>query len=510
MAGNLLLAFDNPDALYLIRRYADECGFQTLAAKASAEICTAAQKVNPQAIILEVQDGPAGLTVLRALKAEESTRHIPVIVCCDRDNDLAGCSDVAASLCQPVLYSDFMDALCRAGILPGAANQLSEQQGTHVIRSGPAASQHEATKVRWSSQMADAVMARSPFLSEDWRYESGVMLSALWHLWLRSKDARYFDFIKANIDAFVTPDGCIRTYCIEEYNLDQINEGKLLFPLYANTGDDRYKKAAYLLREQLQKHPRTSENGFWHKLIYPHQMWLDGIYMAGPFYADFARVFDEPAAYHDVTHQIFLIDEHTRDDKTGLLYHGWDESKSQIWADPVTGCSPNFWGRAIGWYVMALVDVLDILPRDHPQRRKVIAILQKTVSALAAVQDPSTGTWYQVLDQGGRQGNYLEASASCMFVYAITRGIRKGHIDKKYLEIARKGYAGILAEFVTVDAQGQPHLNGICSVAGLDQNRDGSFEYYISEKVVADDYKGVGPFIMASIEIEHLANGLAR
>lgn len=352
--------------------------------------------------------------------------------------------------------------------------------------------------------MADAVMARSPLLSEDWRYESGVMLTAFWHLWLKTRDGRYFDFIKDNIDAFVMPDGDIRTYCIEEYNLDQINEGKLLFPLYAKTGDERYKKAAYLLREQLQKHPRTSDNGFWHKLIYPHQMWLDGVYMAGPFYADFARVFDEPAAYSDVTHQISLIDEHTRDSETGLLYHGWDESKRQVWADPVTGCSPNFWGRAIGWYIMALVDVLDILPGDHPQRRKVIAILQKTVSALAAVQDPSTDTWYQVLDQGERQGNYLEASASCMFVYAILKGIREGYIDKKYLEMARKGYAGILAEFITVDDRGQPHVNGICSVAGLDQNRDGSFEYYISEKVVTDDYKGVGPFIMASIELEHL------
>lgn len=506
MAGNLLLAFHNPDALYLIRRYADECGFETQAARANEDICTAAQKAQVQAIILEAQDGPTGLTVLRALKAEDNTRYIPVIVYCDRDNDLASCSDVAASLCQPVLYRDFTAALAQAGILPGAidaSNKHNGHQGTHVMRSEPA-SQLDATRVEWSSRMADAVMARSPLLAEDWRYESGVMLTAFWRLWLKTGDNKYLDFIKNNIDAFVTPEGDIRTYCVEEYNLDQINEGKLLFSLYANMGDARYKKAAYLLREQLEKHPRTSEKGFWHKLIYPHQMWLDGIYMAGPFYTEFGRAFNEPAAYDDVTHQIVLIDGHTRDSKTGLLYHGWDESKSQVWADPVTGCSPNFWGRAIGWYVMALVDVLDILPGDHPQRSQIIDILQKTVCALAAVQDPSTGTWYQVLDQGGRQGNYLEASASCMFVYAIARGVWQGYIDKKHLEMARKGYAGILAEFISVDDQDQPHVNGICSVAGLDQRRNGTFEYYISEKVVTDDNKGVGPFIMASIEMERV------
>lgn len=509
MAGNLLLAIDNPDVLYLLRRYAAECGFDTLAAGASEEACRLAETAKPEAIVLEVQDGPASLTVLRALKAASSTRDIPVIVYCGQDNDLVGLPDAVSSLCQPVLYRDFTAALGTAGILPHptpALNQNSTQQGT-VLLSSESASQQGLTREGqpgWSRRMADAVMSRLPLLSDEWRYEPGVILTALRYLWLKTHDARYFDYIKANIDAFVEPDGSIRTYCIEEFNLDQINEGKLLCFLYEQTGDEKYKKAAYLLREQLRRHPRTSENGFWHKQIYPHQMWLDGIYMACPFYAEFGRIFDEPAAYDDVTHQICLIEEHTRDHKTGLLYHAWDESKSQVWADPQTGRSPHFWGRAVGWYLMALVDVLDILPEDHPHRGRVLSILEQTVPALSAVQDPSTGVWYQILDQGERQSNYLEASASCMFVYAIARGVRRGYIDQKYLEIARKGYAGILSEFIRLDEQGQPHVHEICSVAGLDQRRNGSFEYYIGEEVVADDYKGVGPFIMASIEIEHL------
>jgi unsaturated rhamnogalacturonyl hydrolase len=279
-----------------------------------------------------------------------------------------------------------------------------------------------------------------------------------------------------------------------------------LFFLYATTGDERYKKAAFHLREQLQTHPRTSQGGFWHKQIYPHQMWLDGIYMACPFYAEFAKQFDEPEGFDDVAHQVMLIEKHTRDPKTGLLYHGWDESKSQKWADPETGCSPCFWGRAVGWYAMAIPDVLDHLPEDHPQRERLTTIFETTVAAVAGVQDASSGAWYQVLDQGDRPGNYLEASASCMFVYAIAKGVRKGLLGEEYIAVARRGYEGILRQFVTVDEQGLVNLDGICAVAGLGGSpyRDGSFEYYVGEKVIANEYKGVGPFIMASIEMENM------
>lgn len=357
----------------------------------------------------------------------------------------------------------------------------------------------------WSVRMADSVIKRHLLLSKKWSYTTGVVLSAIKQVWLKTGERKYYNYIKNNVDEFVTPDGDIQTYRIEKYNLDKINEGKLLFLLYDQTGDERYKKAAQLLRKQLQLQPRTSEGGFWHKQKYPHQMWLDGIYMASPFYAEFAKTFDEPEGFDDVVHQITLIESHTRDPQTGLLYHGWDESKSQRWADPATGCSPNFWGRAVGWYVMAIADVLDFLPEDHAGRDRLITILDDTASALTAVQDGPTGLWYQVLDQGDKAGNYLEASASCMFVYALAKGVNKGYIGENYWDVAERGYQGILEHFVETDEQDLVNLNRICGGAGLggDPYRDGSFEYYIGEEIVTNDYKGVGPFIMASIEIEN-------
>jgi len=356
----------------------------------------------------------------------------------------------------------------------------------------------------WSVQMVDSVLKRQPLLADKWRYEAGVVLSAIHQVWLKTQEQKYYDYIKSNIDQFIGPDGDIQTYRLEEYNLDQINEGKLLFVLYNQTGDERYRQAAYLLRKQLQTHPRTAEGGFWHKQIYPHQMWLDGLYMAAPFLAEFAQTFGEPEGFDEVVRQFTLIERHTRDPQTGLLYHGWDESKRQRWANPETGCSSCFWGRAVGWYMMAIVDVLDFLPQNHTGRESLLTIFERTASALAAVQDKATGLWYQVLDQGGRAGNYLEASASSMFVYALAKGIRQGYLDEKYQAVATQGYQGILERFVEIDAQGLVNLNGICAVAGLggEPYRDGSFEYYISEEIATNDYKGVGPFIMASVEME--------
>jgi unsaturated rhamnogalacturonyl hydrolase len=360
----------------------------------------------------------------------------------------------------------------------------------------------------WSVRMADSIMRRSSLLSRRWHYEPAVALLALQQVWAKTGEQRIFCFIRRNIDEFVRPDGTIRTYRLEDYNLDQINEGKLLFFLYEATGDERYKRAAFVLREQLRSHPRTREGGFWHKRIYRHQMWLDGIYMAAPFCAEFARRFDEQEWFADPAHQILLIERHTRDPRTGLLFHAWDESRSQKWADPSTGCSPSFWGRAVGWYAMAVPDVLDHLPEDHSQRAGLVAAFRETVDALLRVQDPTSGVWYQVLDQGGRPGNYLESSASCMFVYAIAKGVRMGTLGEEYLAAARRGYEGILREFVTVDRQGFVNLGGICAVAGLGGTpyRDGSYEYYVSERQIANEYKGVGPFVVASLEIEKVAD----
>ncbi len=357
----------------------------------------------------------------------------------------------------------------------------------------------------WSLRTADTMLQRHPSLAQRWQYESGVALLGILRAWQKSGKPAFFDYVKRNIDEFVDPSGYIRTYQIEEYNIDQINEGKLLFALYAETADERYKKAILLLREQLRTQPRNGLGGFWHKLIYPHQMWLDGIYMASPFYTQFAADFGEAEIFDDVAHQIVLIERQTRDPKTGLLYHGWDASRSQRWADPKTGCSPNFWGRAMGWFLMALPDILDYFPQEHPQRAELVRILRDTALVAIKVQDEDSGVWYQVLDQGKRPGNYLEASASCMFVYALAKAVRQGYLDSVYLQAARRGYQGILEHFVAVDEQGWVNLHQICSVGGLGGNpyRDGTYDYYISEKIVSNDYKGIGPFIMASVEMEN-------
>jgi unsaturated rhamnogalacturonyl hydrolase len=350
--------------------------------------------------------------------------------------------------------------------------------------------------------MADSVMRRD--VHYRWHYEYGLMHRAIEQVWLRTGDAKYYDFIKRDMDALVGDDGSIKTYSVEEYNLDQINPGRSLFMLHRQTGENKYKKAACLLREQLKGQPRTNEGGFWHKKIYPHQMWLDGIYMASPFYAEFGQMFSEPAAFDDVALQIIVIEKHTRDVKTGLLYHCWDESRQMGWADPETGCSPHFWGRAMGWYAMAMVDVLDYLPQDHPERKNILEIFGRMVAALVRVQDASTGLWYQVLDQGDRAGNYLEASASCMFVYSIAKAVRQGILSENCLDVARKGYQGILDNLIRVDNQGQVNLENTCGSAGLGGTpyRDGSYEYYVNEKIVVNDYKGVGPFVLASLEME--------
>jgi unsaturated rhamnogalacturonyl hydrolase len=233
-------------------------------------------------------------------------------------------------------------------------------------------------------------------------------------------------------------------------------------------------------------------------------MWLDGIYMASPFYTRYGMVFNQPQNFDDVVHQITLIEEKTRDQATGLLYHGWDESREQHWADPQTGLSASFWGRAMGWYAMALVDVLEYLPPNYSQRQSVIDVLQRLVIAIVKYQDPKTGVWYQVVDQMGREGNYLESSVSSMFVYALAKGANRGYINKTYLEAAQKGYNGIIEQFIEVDDSGLVSITNACAVAGLGagEHRDGSYEYYLSEPVRNNDPKATGPFIMASLELD--------
>ncbi|MBD2716419.1 glycoside hydrolase family 88 protein [Microvirga sp. STR05] len=362
-------------------------------------------------------------------------------------------------------------------------------------------------------QMADSFMRRYPDslgLADNkvarWGYEQGLMLKAIERVWQQTGEQKYLDYMVRILDYSIGPDGAIQRYKYEDFNLDNINTGRALLTLSQQSGlaPEKYRLAAQRLHQQLEAQPRTKEGGYWHKKRYPHQIWLDGLYMAEPFAAEYAKVFNQPADFDHVALQFAQVEKHLVDSKTGLLYHGYDESREQRWANKTTGLSPNFWGRGMGWYAMALVDVLDYFPKDHPERAKLVQYLQRLAPVLARYQDPKTGGWWQVSDQAGRAGNYIETSASCMFVYALAKGARLGYLDKKYQKVARKGYEGIVKQFVVQEPTGLLTLNGTVSVGGLGGSpyRDGSYEYYLSEPLQQNDFKGVGPFIMAGVELE--------
>jgi unsaturated rhamnogalacturonyl hydrolase len=356
----------------------------------------------------------------------------------------------------------------------------------------------------WSVRVAESVMKRSPsVVYEKWDYIAGLVLLGLDRVGTRAGDPKYAAYIRRSIDSLVKPDGSILTYAAAEHNLDQINEGRILFILADRIHDSRYAHAADRLREQLRVQPRTAEGGFWHKQIYPQQMWLDGLYMAEPFYAEYAKRHGDTTAMNDVARQFLLVARRLRDPKTGLYFHAWDAVHRQAWADTATGLSANFWGRAVGWYLMAAVDVLDYMPKGHRDRAELIRVVQQLSDAVAAVQDPVSGVWWQVLDQPNRARNYLEASASSMFTYAFAKGARLGYLPPVFHARANRAFDGMLREFVTEDKDGLVSINGICKVAGLggDPPRDGSYSYYVSEPVVSNDYKGVGAFILAAQEL---------
>jgi unsaturated rhamnogalacturonyl hydrolase len=357
--------------------------------------------------------------------------------------------------------------------------------------------------------MAESAMRRFSMPEAQWHYEEGLLMKAVSDTAAAAGKSAYDRFAREWVDRWVTPEGNIHTYRIDEFNLDQIYPGRLLFSVHRDTGQERYLKAIQLLREQLRRQPRTQDGGFWHKRIYPHQMWLDGMYMAGPFYAEYALRFAEPEDFDDIARQIMLIEQKTRDPKTGLMYHGWDASRAQSWADPQTGCSPHFWGRGMGWFAMAVVDVLDYFPGDHPQRGALAAILERAAGAILRVQDNATGLWHQVLDRAGDAGNYLESSASAMFAYAFAKGVRRHWLPADFLAPAVRAFRGLLEHQIRRNADGTVSLEGTCAVAGLGGRpyRDGSYDYYVGEKPLTNDPKGVGSFILAALEME--AAGIA-
>jgi unsaturated rhamnogalacturonyl hydrolase len=364
----------------------------------------------------------------------------------------------------------------------------------------------------WSERIAQSFLSMHPdsisypaeVKSRKWNYEQGVMMEALFHEWQRTGDSAYVYYIKKNLDHYVGEDGTIHTYRFDEYQLDNITPGKALLRMYALTGEKKYRAAADTLRRQLREQPRTSEGGFWHKRIYPHQMWLDGMYMAEPFYGLYSRMTNDSAAFDDITKQFILCASHCSDSTSGLYFHGWDESKTQRWADPRTGCSPSLWGRSIGWYTMGLIDALEYIPQHHPQRPVLIKILNDICRNLLPMRDDNKKLWYLIVNKPGAKGNYLESSASAMFAYIFAKGVNQGYLPREFMRRAEETFVGLLDHLVAVDASGIVHLEHVCSVAGLGGNpyRDGSLAYYAGEPQRTDDFKGYGPFLLAAIELE--------
>lgn len=337
-----------------------------------------------------------------------------------------------------------------------------------------------------------------------WNYIDGCMITACLSLYKTTGDEKFLKFSKKFLDYFVKDGGVIETYSVEEYNLDNINQGKNLFTLYELTGKQRYRDAIETIRSQLATHPRTKEGNFWHKKIYPWQVWLDGTYMAQPFYMEYETRYNSMKGCLDSYHQFMNVKKYMKDPVTGLYYHGYDESRQMYWADPETGCSANFWLRAMGWFLVAMVDVLERMDEQlYYEYRSIMAMLKEAVEAMLPFQDPETGMFWQVIDKAGVPGNYLEASGTALFAYAVLKGVRLGYLPKRFAAYGEKAFYGTCDKYLGVSGDGKLQLSGICLVAGLGgaTRRDGSLEYYFSEPVVENDAKGVGPLLLAYTEI---------
>lgn len=363
------------------------------------------------------------------------------------------------------------------------------------------------TSTDWAVLGADTMLEREPLmnLKGKWEYEDGLMLTGMREIYAVTGDERYLAYVRSNIDHFLREEGAILGYDREEYNLDHVNNGKVLLDLWEATGDERYRRAADLLFDQLLDQPRLAAGAFWHKRIYPHQLWLDGLYMGSVFYARYCVLFGREDLLDDVVRQFLLAYELTYDAESDLCRHAYDETRSMYWADPETGRSPHVWLRALGWFLMAMVDVLDHLPQEHPGRTAIHANLVRLLTALDRHADPATGLWYQVVDQGTRPMNYLESSGSLMVLAAIAKSLRLGHLTGPRWDAALdRGWASAIEQFLSITEEGWVNVNKMCHVAGLGgaTRRDGSYAYYMSEPIVANDHKGVGPFLLLAAEME--------
>ena len=336
-----------------------------------------------------------------------------------------------------------------------------------------------------------------------WNYMDGCMIKAIIELYHITKNEKYLQFADDFIDYFVNDDGSIQSYDPKEYNLDNVNAGKTLFDLYQLTGKEKYRKAIDTVYSQLQGQPRTSTGNFWHKMIYPNQIWLDGLYMAQPFYMQYEVTYNDCKNCADSFNQFENVYNLMRDTRNGLYYHAYDDSRQMFWCDKVTGLSSNFWLRALGWYAMALIDTMEIMPESlSKEKARLNAIYKELIDSMLPYQDEETGMWYQVVNRGGIKPNYLETSGSAIFAYAIMKSVRLGLLDESYFQYGEKAFSGICRTYLS-EENGELQLGGICLVAGLGNKemREGTFDYYMREPIVKNEAKGVAPLILAYIEI---------
>lgn len=335
----------------------------------------------------------------------------------------------------------------------------------------------------------------------------GILPLAYARLGAALNNPDYTDVLEKVTGSYIRSDGSIIAYNSENFNIDSVAPGRAVLALYKKTQNQKYRLAADRLREQLRHHPKTREGAFWHKKKYPGQLWLDGVYMGMPFLAEYTTLFEQGAALDEVVQEFILTRNYLRDEKTGLYYHAIDETLQQDWADPKTGLSPEFWGRGVGWLAMALVDTLEYLPADKPELTEPLQdMITELASALVKYRDPNTGLWWQIMDKPNKRGNYLESSASAMFVYFFAKALNRGYLPDTYTNVATSAYDSLVKEFITVNADATISMTNQCLVAGLGFGRDGSYNYYMSEQIVADDPKGTAPFIMAGLEVAQIQN----
>ena len=367
---------------------------------------------------------------------------------------------------------------------------------------------------KWAETIAESFMKTYPdpakleiFAPGAWTYTNGFFTNGLAYLYSFTKKQQYIEFAQRWLDYFLFEDGRInpKKYAKELFRLDDILPGRSLLYVYDLTNQPKYLAAANSLIDQLEHQPKTSEGGYWHKKVYDWQMWLDGVYMSDVFMLQYANDFDKPEYFNEAIHQIKLIYHHTHDSVTGLLYHGWDESKSKVWANEHSGTSPEFWGRGMGWYMMALVDALDYIPKEHPERQDVLNIVVDLSSAIHKYQDEQSGLWYQVVDKAHLEGNWPESSCTAMFAYAFLKAYKKGYLPAEFNTSALKAYQGLKENFIYFDDSGKLYLTGTVMVGTLNEKySDGSFDYYVSVDRRVNDFKGISALLYLAIADEYL------